>query len=436
MAKFDKIIDKNQQYAQYMVDEITDICSAYPARSAGSESEVATAERFADTLKNQCGCDEVSVEKFEVRPQALTGWVYMSITCFTLGILSFFFIPLLGVILQAFGIISMALQYVFRHRAFDKLYLPQESANVTAFKKCSGEVKGRVIFNGHLDAGWDHKFNKKIGGKAYAILVVLSLAGAIISLALSLGATIVSGCYAGVGNPTIYGAGLFYTGVAMIAFIPVMVLTYYAVDEKKVVDGANELTGATMAVALMKAFAEEGVSLENIELGVFLTGSKNAGHRGAKALCELYQDDFYDVPTLLYTFDNIHNSLDLQVNYKDMHGFVKANEFIADLMMDAGDEVGVPMKENKTMPLMGATDAGAFRMGKFMSVAITGINALEEPIYNTVLDTPETLGKDALADCFKVAVKCVEKVEEILTMEEEEHHHCDDPNCHCHHHEE
>ncbi|MBO5654986.1 MAG: hypothetical protein J6S32_03025, partial [Clostridia bacterium] len=191
----------------------------------------------------------------------------------------------------------------------------------------------------------------------------------------------------------------------------VMVLTYYAVDEKKVVDGANELTGATMAVALMKAFAEEGVSLENIELGVFLTGSKNAGHRGAKALCELYQDDFYDVPTLLDTFDNIHNSLDLQVNYKDMHGFVKANEFIADLMMDAGDEVGVPMKENKTMPLMGATDAGAFRMGKFMSVAITGINALEEPIYNTVLDTPETLGKDALADCFKVAVKCVEKVE-------------------------
>ncbi|MBO7151639.1 MAG: hypothetical protein J6V77_02265, partial [Clostridia bacterium] len=73
MAKFDKIIDKNQQYAQYMVDEITDICSAYPSRSAGSESEVATAERFADTLKNQCGCDEVSVEKFEVRPQALTG---------------------------------------------------------------------------------------------------------------------------------------------------------------------------------------------------------------------------------------------------------------------------------------------------------------------------------------------------------------------------
>ncbi|MBO5776965.1 MAG: hypothetical protein J6R34_00775, partial [Clostridia bacterium] len=63
MAKFDKIIDKNQQYAQYMVDEINDICSAYPSRSAGSESEVATAERFADTLKNQCGCDEVSVEK-------------------------------------------------------------------------------------------------------------------------------------------------------------------------------------------------------------------------------------------------------------------------------------------------------------------------------------------------------------------------------------
>ena len=434
MAKFDKIIDKNQQYAQCMVDEIKDICASYPSRSAGSESEVKTAERFADTLRNQCGCDHVSVEKFEVRPQALTGWVYMSITCFTLGILSFFFIPLLSVILQAFGIIAMALQYVFRHRAFDKLYLPAESANVTAMKKCSGEVKGRVIFNGHLDANWNHTFNSKIGGKAHAILIILSLAGALISFALNLGATVVSGCYAGVSNPTIYGAGLFYAGVAMIAFIPVMVLTYYAVDEKKVVDGANELTGATMAVTLMKAFAEEGIDLENIELGVFLTGSKNAGHRGAKALCELYQDDFYDVPTLIYTFDNIHSGEDLQVNYKDMHGFVKANEFIADLMMDAGDAVGVTMKENKIMSPLGATDAGAFRMGKFMSVAITGINAYDDPIYNTTLDTPEALNKEAFADCFKVAVKCVEKVEEILTMEEEEHHHCDDPNCHCHNH--
>ena len=51
MAKFDKIIDKNQQYAQCMVDEIKDICASYPSRSAGSESEVKTAERFADTLK-------------------------------------------------------------------------------------------------------------------------------------------------------------------------------------------------------------------------------------------------------------------------------------------------------------------------------------------------------------------------------------------------
>ena len=190
-----------------------------------------------------------------------------------------------------------------------------------------------------------------------------------------------------------------------------------------------------MAVTLMKAFAEEGIDLENIELGVFLTGSKNAGHRGAKALCELYQDDFYDVPTLIYTFDNIHSSEDLQVNYKDMHGFVKANEFIADLMMDAGDAEGVTMKENKIMSPLGATDAGAFRMGKFMSVAITGINAYDDPIYNTTIDTPEALNKEALADCFKVAVKCVEKVEEILTMEEEEHHHCDDPNCHCHNHQ-
>jgi hypothetical protein len=436
MADLTKIIDKNEQYAQFVADEIADICATHPSRSAGSESEVAVAERMADTLKNQCGCTDAEIHKFQVRPQALTGWVYFAMTCFALGIISFFFIPLLGVLLHTFGVVAMVLQYVFRYPCFDKLYLPQESANVTAFRKCSGEVQGRIIFNGHLDANWHHPINTKIGGKAHAIVIILSLVGALISFALCLTATIVTECYAGVGNPTIYGAGLFYTGVAMVAFIPVMVVTYYAVDEKKVTDGANELTGATLSVALMKALEDEGVNLENIEIGVFLTGSKNAGHRGAKALCEMYKNDFYDVPTLLYTFDNIHSTKDLQVCYKDMHGFVKANELIADLMMDAGDAVNVPLKDNKVMSSLGATDAGAFRMGKFMSVAVTGINAFDETIYNTNLDTVDTLNKEAVADCFKVAVKCIEKVEEILTMEDEHEHHCDDPNCHCHHHHE
>lgn len=433
MADLNKIIDKNQQYAQFVVDEITEICKEYPSRSAGSESEVAVAERMADTLKNQCGLENAEVTKFPVRPQSLTGWVYMTITCFTLGIISFFFLPLLGVLLQAFGLVAFALQYVFRFRAFDKLYLPSESANVTAFKKCSGEVQGRIIFNGHLDANWNHTVNRKIGGKAQAILIVLSVFGALMSLALCIAATVVSGCYAGVSNPTIYGAGLFYTGVAMIGFIPAMVVTYYAVDEKTVTDGANELSGATLAVAIMKALEEEKLDLENIEVGVFLTGSKNAGHRGSKALCEKHQDDFYDVPTLLYTFDNIRGN-DLQVNYKDMFGFVKGNEFIADLMMDAGDAVESPLKENKIMPIVGATDAGAFRMGKFMSVAVTGANALDDVTYNTILDTPETLDKEAIAKCFKVAVKCIEKVDEVLKIEEDHEHHCDDPNCGCHHH--
>ena len=436
MADFDKILSQSEQYAQSMVDEITEICSLHPSRSAGSESEMAVAERFADLLKNQCGCDDVAVEKFPVRPQALISWVYLSMTSFVLGIISFFFIPLLGVLLQAFGLVAMALQYVFRFKAFDKLSLAGESANVTAFKKCSGEVQGRIIFNGHLDANWNHKINEKLGGKGHAVVIILSLVGALISLALCLTATVVTGCYAGVSSPVIYGAGLFYAGVATVAFIPAMVLTYYAVDEKKVTDGANELTGATMSVAILQALKDNDVNLENIEIGVFLTGAKNAGHRGAKALCEFYKDDFYDVPTLLYTFDNIHSTKDLQVNYKDMHGFVSANQLIADLMMDAGDAVGVELKENKVMPTVGATDAGAFRMGKFMSVAVTGVNALEEKCYNTTLDTPSTLDKTALGDCFKVAVKCIEKAEEILTYEEDEHCHCDDPNCTCHHHHE
>ena len=62
MVDFTKIIDKKDQYAEFMADQIATVCNDYPARSAGSENEVKTAEYFAETLKTQCGCDDVTVD--------------------------------------------------------------------------------------------------------------------------------------------------------------------------------------------------------------------------------------------------------------------------------------------------------------------------------------------------------------------------------------
>ena len=64
-----KIIDKKDWAAKYMVDEITHICKTFEKRDPGSKGEKQSCEYMADVLKNECGCHEVSVESFKENPR-------------------------------------------------------------------------------------------------------------------------------------------------------------------------------------------------------------------------------------------------------------------------------------------------------------------------------------------------------------------------------
>ena len=55
-----KIIDKKDQAAQYMVDEITYICEKFEKRGPGSHGEKQACEYAAEQMK-EYGCDRVYV---------------------------------------------------------------------------------------------------------------------------------------------------------------------------------------------------------------------------------------------------------------------------------------------------------------------------------------------------------------------------------------
>ena len=56
-------------------------------------------------------------------------------------------------------------------------------------------------------------------------------------------------------------------------------------NKNRIVDGANDnLSGCYMGIAILKALKDNGIELENTEVGVILTGSEEAGLRGAKSL--------------------------------------------------------------------------------------------------------------------------------------------------------
>ena len=59
------IIDKKDEAAKFMVDEITYIIKNFEKRDPGSKGERQACEYMAESLKKDCGCDRVEIESFK-----------------------------------------------------------------------------------------------------------------------------------------------------------------------------------------------------------------------------------------------------------------------------------------------------------------------------------------------------------------------------------
>ena len=276
-----KIIDSKEKAAKYMIDEITHIIKTCGKRDPGSEGEKKSCEYMAEVLKKDCGCEDVKLESYEVAPRAFYGWIYFTITFVLLAVALFFFAPIISIPLIAAGFALVLLEFGVYKKVLDPLFPKKTSHNVTAIKKCSGETKRRIIFNGHPDATWEWPVNYALGGvgfEGHAIIVVL---GALFYLVLSIMYVAQNGITFGMpdmSNPLVKAA------LWGLLFVPFMIGLYFMVNYRRVVDGANDnLTGCYVGIAVLKALKDEGIELENTEIGVILTGSEEIGLRGSKA---------------------------------------------------------------------------------------------------------------------------------------------------------
>ena len=90
--------------------------------------------------------------------------------------------------------------------------------------------------------------------------------------------------------------------IGLVFLIPLVGL-YWMVNYRRIVDGANDnLSGCYMGIAVMKALKDEGIDLEDTEIGCVLTGSEEAGLRGSKAWCEAHAGEFQDCPTMFISY--------------------------------------------------------------------------------------------------------------------------------------
>ena len=278
-----------------------------------------------------------------------------------------------------------------------------------AIKKPTGEVKRRILFNGHADAVWEWPVNYALGGVGFESHAVITAIGGAYYLVISIISMVKYGLFQSV--PT--GDVLFKMMLWGLLFTPFWFGMNFLWNRKRIVDGANDnLSGCYMGLAVLKELEENGIELENTEVGVIITGSEEAGLRGAKAWCEAHEGEFQDVPTFIYSYDTIYDPKYLMANYRDLNGTVKTDKDANDLFMEAAQELGFNCKKGWVPPLGGATDTAAFTQGGFRSGGITGLNHKLENYYHTRRDSYDNMNKQGLAECYAITVKVLEKFDD------------------------
>lgn len=395
-----RIIDKKDEAAQFMIDEITHICTKFEKRAPGSYGEQQACEYMADQLKD-LGCDNVYVDEFKENPGSFFGWIYFTITLCFLALASYFFMPVLSIVFIVLGLTLCVLQFGLYKKTVDKCFKEKIGHNAAGFKKPTGEVKRRIIFNGHPDAAWEWPFKYMFTYLGFDIHMIVCFIGAFYTIGIAIAN--VAGAFA--ENPALATK----LGLWGLVFVPFWFGLYFMWNSKRVVDGANDnLSGCYIGIAILKMLKDEGIELENTEIGVVLTGSEEAGLRGAKAWCKAHAHEFNDVPTFVYSYDTITQPEYMQANYRDLNATVKVDKDVSDLFVEACEELNIKCGKGVVPPLGGATDSAAFAQAGMRSTGITALNHALPDFYHTRLDTPDALNKDCLADCYAASVKVLE----------------------------
>ena len=380
----------------FVLREITHICHDMKKRAPGSEGEREAAAYMAESLEKDCGCKDVRIETFQEHPASFYSYFYFSATFDTLCAVSFFIRPWLSILFGGLALILFLFHFVLYRKPIDPFFPEKESVNVTAVKKCSGEIRQRVFLNGHMDAAWEFPLNYHFGGVVFEIPGIMATVGVFFYITLSIFA--------------LCGAGSWtrLAGLCGILFVPFFLLLTITYNPKRVVDGANDnLSGCYIGIAILREMERRGICLAHTEVGVILTGSEEAGLRGAKAWARAHQDDFQDVPTYIISFDTIHDPQQLAVNTRDLNSTVKSDPELCDLFLQAAAEAGVPCKKGIVPLFGGSTDSAAFTQGGFRSIGITGLSHVLEDYYHTRRDSYDNMNEEGLENCIKATVMLI-----------------------------
>ena len=389
---------------RYMADGIRYVCETFKKRLPGTQSERDAQAFFKQELSGYA--DNVIMEDFTVHPHAFMGFIPIAAALLLFSIPCFLFskgsvaLAVLGAVLPFLSTLMFLFEFLFYRSFVDFLFPKRVSRNVYAVRKPSGTVKKRIIFGGHSDATYEWTYSW-LGEKTG---VAIAIVGSVLSMLIGLVANVVNAVSTVVraandmGVVSKWQGGWAVWSVLLLCTIPFAVMIAFFINYKVVVDGANDnLSANYIAMSVLKEMHESGVRFENTEVGCLLSGSEEAGLRGAKAFAKAHLEELSDpeVETVFISLDTMREIEELRVCNFGCTGTVKNDRSVGELIREAGRACGIEIPDSELYP--GAVDAEAFSMHGLRSSGLTGVSHDAKRYYHTRQDTADNISEECIA---------------------------------------
>ena len=373
-----------REMTNFSVRGIKKICKDVGPRPAGSEQEHEAQKLMAAELDG--ACDKVEIEPFDVHPGAFLGWILTDGIMMIAAIVLFFFgMSAIALALCALSLIFAIVEFLLYKKLLDPFFPKKTSHNVVAVRKPKGEVRRRIIFSGHADSANEWRFTYYGGSKLLVPIIGLSFVGILLGLVLGIWAVAAGHAFSAADS-----GALNVMRYVFLAWIPILFTALFFENKKRPVMGANDdLTGCFISMAVVKYMQQHDIRFENTEVWVVLTGSEEAGLRGAKAFCKAHKNELSDVETVFVGLDTIRDYDFAAVYSRDLTGTVKNDAGACALVKEAAKQTGLDLPYKSVF--FGATDAAAVTQAGMKAVSVSAMDPALAKYYHTRLDTADNL---------------------------------------------
>lgn len=387
-----------QEYTNYIVSRITDICKKYKRRDAGSQAARDAADDMAAEAANYA--DTVVTQDFDVNPHCFmvsipvfAVFTVLAAAASLLGLLlELPILFLVGDVLIFAGFCIVVPEYVFYRELLELFTRKRKGRNVFAVRKARGETKRRIIIGGHLDAAYEMPVMMHTKAVILYIIIGVALLGPIVGFILN--------------NIMLldflpHQIHRVFVIIELVSALIASPLVFF-VDFKTIVDGANDnLTACFIGMSLLKEMADNDFRYENTDVCCLITDGEEAGLRGASAFARENISMLMDKNTVFIAMDTIHEKEELRIYGRGINYTEENADEVCDLLYFSAMKHGLDLPYAEFYP--GAVDAEAFSREGVKAAGICGVRHTPAPYYHTRMDTYTNLNPE-----------CIELVRDIV----------------------